>query len=129
MKIALLTLLLACSCATSQPTPAVLASRSILTPDAPLPAFVLECPSPEVARANANLLEAQRALYACSECSIGRDLVAAAVEQKRIAVYTTCAQPVPATVARESLANPWEDTKPDPAELAWWCEVFGQCTH
>jgi hypothetical protein len=98
------------------------------------PALPLECASPEVARANASLLQAQGADFECmdfDECRLTGELVKAAVEQKRAAIAATCPDAKPAPIASgPAIADPWEpDVTPDPAELAWWCEVFGQCTH
>jgi hypothetical protein len=116
-RIALLAVMLTCSTA--------------LAADA-VPALPLECASPEVARANASLLEAQGALYEAMDPDAYRtaeELVDAAVEQKRAAIAATCTDPKPAPIANApAIADPWEAAaKPDPAELAWWCEVFGRC--
>jgi hypothetical protein len=92
-----------------------------------VPALPLECASPEVARANANLVRAEGVLFACfdvDECAMAKRLVAASVEQKRAAVASTC-MPEPKSIA-DNFADPW-DSADDSLFDGAWCAVMGSC--
>lgn len=91
-----------------------------------MPPLALQCPSAEVARADADLVTAQAAYYACPTCPAALALVGAAVERKVSAIAATCPRPEPAMA---NVENPFEPADPNEitpeAEAAWLADLMG----